>query len=241
MIIKSNNIILENSAIITRCIKYFNEHVFQYASKYNFNEWFVAGGAVLSTIRNGKIDIDQDADIYFRIINDLNTFKNELINRGYVITIETKSYKEFSCISEVVELKKTNTNTIDLICINKSIQEYIDEFDFTVCKCAVTTNDFYCCDSFFEDMGKYRLRIDKKLYNKNFIKRLQKYIQKGYSANEEDLVNIFMDIRNSQYNVDQQYVPLSLKNPLEKWEFGTDQMPFLKENKVEDNIPEIVL
>lgn len=66
----------------------------------------------------------------------------------------------------------------------------IQEFDFTVCCCAVDIKDVYMHEDFFADLAGRRLVVNKLPFPLSTLQRLQKYIRKGYSICNGGLLDL---------------------------------------------------
>lgn len=151
------------------CIEYFNYLIFDKLIINNLNCW-IAGGAVRDYYSLGYIT--SDIDIYFPNQDEFNKafyqfdyLKARLIYENEKIAIWLYNNKKF-------ELIKIYFSTPE---------ETINAFDFTVCCCAVSFNNVYFHETFFIDLSKRRLVINKLPYPISTLQRLQKYIKKGYT------------------------------------------------------------
>jgi hypothetical protein len=71
-----------------------------------------------------------------------------------------------------------------------SPEETISEFDFTICCVAMDRLFFYCNSTFFIDLAKKRLVVNKLPYPLSTLQRLQKYIIKGFRICNGGLLEI---------------------------------------------------
>lgn len=62
-----------------------------------------------------------------------------------------------------------------------SPEETIANFDFTVCSCAVDTENVYLHPHFFEDLAARRLAINELPFPLSTLERMIKYIKRGFT------------------------------------------------------------
>jgi len=76
----------------------------------------------------------------------------------------------------------------------------IAEFDFTVCSAAVDLKEVYTHETFFIDLAKRQLMINKLPYPLSTMWRMQKYIQKGYYMCSGEMLKLSKAIGALQTN-----------------------------------------
>lgn len=163
----------------TALLQCFNFIILDELNKYGIEAW-VAGGSIRAFFESelkSKIDIDvffPDTDRYVEAI------------------------AKFCHLPKLRETKNSTTykfkgRPIDFVgppYIFSSPTETIQNFDFTVCAAATDGEKLYVHDMFFEDLKNRHLRVVKLKDNLEDIvvmRRLQKYIHKGYIADDETL------------------------------------------------------
>lgn len=65
---------------------------------------------------------------------------------------------------------------------NMKTDEVIDSFDFTLCQAMVTTDGIKVGQHFWESIATKHIRVHKITFPLSSLERLQKYVQKGYTA-----------------------------------------------------------
>jgi len=158
------------------CIDFFSKKFFKkFDEELNNNTW-IAGGAIRDYFSEGYISKDVDFFCTDRktMAKLIILFRNEFQYKHYLIT--RNAVKGFGFIYG----KK-----IDIDIVKKPFQNptlTIDAFDFTVCCFAVNSNNFYYHKSSIFDLIRKRLVIHKLPHPVDTLKRLNKYIGKGFKA-----------------------------------------------------------
>lgn len=130
---------------------------------------WVAGGSCRDYFSLGYAK--SDIDIYFPNSSELEKAKKWFLDNKGEIKFENNRLIVFHYEKYKFELIKIYFS---------SPEETIEQFDFTVCCCAVDKVKIYYHDTFFIDLAKKRLVINKLLFPLSTLQRLQKYIIKGY-------------------------------------------------------------
>jgi hypothetical protein len=142
---------------------------------------FMAGGKLRQTF--DKLDTNKsDIDFYFFNAYEQSRAANKLQDGKFSIT---------RSVNNLISLENKEGTNIDLIYTKtKSIEECIGEFDFTICCVAISDMYLYYHDTFFEDIKNRRIVINNLAKSKKPLKRLGKYLDKGYTASDETLESI---------------------------------------------------
>jgi hypothetical protein len=153
---------------------------FEILKKFNSYCW-IAGGAVADFFLDKK---PVDIDVYFPSEKDKEAAVNKLIKMGG---------KKIRTYPLGIKVKYRGT-TYDLCYLKPTPQETIDHFDYTVCAAAIDKDEkFYSHEDFFEHVEEKRLYyMGDKTENQRVhflprVRRLKKYLKKGYSIDEENL------------------------------------------------------
>lgn len=166
------------------CIEYFRKRFFKLMSEDLTNRVWIAGGAIRDYFNDGSISKDVD---FFCI--DRHSMAELVLHlrkhyqfKPYIITKNAiKGHATLLGKSIPVDIvKKPFHNAMDCI----------DKFDFTVCCMAVSYNNFYYHRSSIFDLIRKRLVIHQLPYPVDTLKRLQKYIKKGFTACNGTLLSI---------------------------------------------------
>lgn len=176
------------------CIDFFRKMFFNsFSDDLNTRCW-IAGGSVRDYFDKGKVSKDVDffcvdrktmAELV-RVLRSKYQYKAYLITKncikGYV-TIKGEKI-------DVDVVKKEFTNPINCI----------DAFDFTVCCFAVNSDNFYYHISSIFDLIRKRLVIHKLPMPVDTLKRLNKYVKKGFTACNGTLLTLAKEIAKQDPN-----------------------------------------
>lgn len=190
------------------CVKYFNRVILDELAPICI-AW-VAGGCVRDYFSIGKLS--SDIDLYFTCEEDFQKAKKyflETTTRSVeevvddVKTIKTfpkkKAIKTFEN-DNVVKVKYAGRE-FDLVRkFFASPELTIEEFDFTVCCAAVTSKKVYTHNTFFIDLAKRQLMINKLPFPLSTMWRMQKYIQKGFYMCSGEMLKLSKAIGELQTN-----------------------------------------
>jgi len=147
----------------------------------NFGYCWIAGGAIPSVLRGGKIN---DVDIFFPNEKGRQEAIKKILSMGARKLDSYPSGDRFNLNGKVYDLIHTGRNPAETIL----------NFDWTVCCAAIDKKgNFYCHEKFFDHVGAKKLNFigncssTYQLAFKNKTKRLSKYLEKGYKIDEEML------------------------------------------------------
>jgi hypothetical protein len=165
---------------------------------------WVAGGAVRRLIT----DIPEEADYDFFFANgaQLAAFAKELESKGAVKTGENEmnvAYK-MPAADKLPELK------IQLIRVsyNARLEDAIEQFDFSLCKCGFDGTDFVFGEFTLFDLGRKRLIPDNITFGVSSIRRMIKYTKQGYTICSGGLTSFLQQIADNpaKINSDIKYI-----------------------------------
>lgn len=171
---------------IENCIKYFNKLILNELKTLEIEAW-VAGGAVRDYFSEGFLT--SDIDLYFSTLKNFEKCKTFFIRTDGKIVFENDKVIKFKWKDKKIDLVKTVFN---------NPQHSIDSFDFTVCCAAVDNDNLYYNPTFFIDLSKKQLMINKLDYPISTLWRLQKYNLKGFRICKGELTKIIEAIQNSK-------------------------------------------
>lgn len=193
---------------LENCVKYFSKTILDELKEVCIT--WVGGGCVRDYFSVGKLT--SDIDLYFICEEDYLKCKKYFIEQDTVTiskeedgkTIITKFPKQKAKI--IFE----NDNVTKIIYKGRpydlvrkyfpSASETIKEFDFTVCCAAVDIHNVYTHETFFIDLAKRQLMINKLPFPLSTMWRMQKYIQKGYYMCSGEMLKLSKAIGDLQTN-----------------------------------------
>ena len=166
---------------IQKCVKYFRELILD---ELPVNCW-VAGGALRDYFIEGNCDTSKDIDVFFQNEDD---FKKASL---YLNKITGSDFSNGDVTNFTINQRK-----IQLIGLHnfKNPKETIDSFDFTICCAAVDKQTVYFSEKFLDDIKKKELIIQKLPYPIGTLKRLQRYVKKGFTMSESNLCKLALAI-----------------------------------------------
>lgn len=165
-----------------KCVEFFGGLILNFLP---FDCW-VAGGALRDYFIDGHCDNSKDIDVFFQYSGEYREARARLR--------ELKAKEIF--INDYVSNFSFNGHTIQLIGAHqfKGPQETIDKFDFTVCGAAVDKDRTYFLPTFFDDLKEKNLSFHKLPYPISTLKRLPRYIRKGFAISNRDLLHLADEI-----------------------------------------------
>jgi hypothetical protein len=162
---------------------------------------FIGGGAIRDYLSGSEV---KDIDVFTankEAEEKLLAFfkeKGKLINENTLLANYTYKDRWF----QVIKGKHYNTG-----------YELIDSFDFTICQAALGVEielypeqnrkdlvvHFLSADNFFQDTLAKHLRVHKITYPLSTLERMQKYIQKGYTACNGTLLEVAKSMKDVDF------------------------------------------
>ena len=160
----------------------------------NFNVWF-GGGCYVRTLLNEKI---ADIDFFSSDRTELAQLVKLLRKSGYKLYFSNKN-----AIKGYIENKfgRINIDIVKLIFPNEI--ETIRHFDFSVAKIVTNpkTNKCFYYSSVFVDIMQKRLILPHKLPAPlGTLKRMQKYIKRGFSACDGTMLTLSKQLAEINFN-----------------------------------------
>lgn len=174
---------------LSNCINYFNKLILN-ELKDVCNCW-IGGGAVRDYFSVGYIT--KDIDLYFPNEEEYEKCRIYFSNKWSKELFDNQNVKK-------IVYNKRNIDLIKHYFAGPS--EAIQEFDFTVCCVAVDRDNVYTHPTFFMDLAKRALVINKLPYPLATMWRMQKYIQKGYRICSGGMKDIAMAISKLELHKD---------------------------------------
>jgi hypothetical protein len=138
---------------------------------------WIAGGAIRRTIM-GK-EPESDFDFFFRDADQLGTFADGLLERGYRKVRETEHHIQFrGAPNGGVE------RDVQLIRFKyyQSAEDVIDSFDFTICMVAFDGETLTAGEYALFDLGRQTLAIHQVTFPVSTMRRMIKYTKQGFRA-----------------------------------------------------------
>lgn len=180
----------------------FAKKLFEETSKKldTVNFW-IAGGAIrafveapgLESLSDGKsVAMSKDVDCFFNDPNDMEKAKKSLLDQGYRIGKTRKSSYVMEKEGEVEYDLVFN----DFAYSGKSI---FSDFDFTNCCVAYGKEGLSFGDTFFDDVQKRKLNINRLKLPYHTIQRAGKFMKNGYDLSIVDKLVIFEEAANAPW------------------------------------------
>lgn len=170
---------------IKQCVNYFHNLIIDELQSIKINCW-VGGGSVKSYLASEPI---YDIDVFFATKDDYNKVYSYLINdKQYFVIFESDNATKI----------QFGRKKVDLICQSfyPSATDCIQQYDFTIVMAAIDSGGLVYHKDFFIDLAKKSLVINTISNPLSTLKRLQKYIKRGYTASNQTLADIFTMIEN---------------------------------------------
>lgn len=169
------------------CMVYFRKVLLRFIPDDMANNIWVAGGALRAYLSDEKIsDIDLFSNDRRHLARLVIILRKELKFKPYIITKSAiKGWCDYKGKKFKVDVVKRLFN---------DPQHTLDNFDFTVCCFATDGTFFYYHKTAAFDLLKKRLVINNLPSPVDSLKRMQRYIQKGYFACNGTLLTIAKEI-----------------------------------------------
>ena len=159
--------------------------------------YWVAGGAVRNAFE-GHQQPQKDVDFYCR--------SPEHIERlGFLLALQGWNPSFSSQYSETFTHEKISYKVQIVNHTYKSIEECLAHMDWTVAQCAYAEDRFYFGDWTLQDLDSKSLRVNQLQPPGNLIPRLVKYVQYGYSPDQETMSEISHSIQSSKISYTKRY------------------------------------
>jgi hypothetical protein len=149
----------------------------------------ISGGSILSILNDEPIT---DYDIFFRNENDYK--------KCYELLCNDSEYENiFNGLNGNKFEHKNKTYTFDLVFSlyfdNKT--NLTNHFDFTICQIAVDKYGIEYSNNFEDDFKNKKLQLNNIPVPGSTLKRLAKYIKKGYTIHNDELEKLYVAIQNT--------------------------------------------
>jgi len=159
---------------------------------------WVSGGAVRDFFLYGGVLKETDIDIFFHDQNNYDIAKNyfeETCRNGgvYELVYENDNARRYK--------HKDTEYQFELIKrFYPDPKRTINSFDFTVCCCAIDRSGIYYHETYFIDLAGKNIVLHNVQSSPGTLSRIQKYIEKGFRINNDQIVNLYDQIRNDIAN-----------------------------------------
>lgn len=143
---------------------------------------WIAGGSVRRVLM-GEKEVKSDIDVFVPNKEAFSLLEDFLLKKGFQVL---KSNDNNITFQFQYEDKKAEIQLISAV-FGESIENILDEFDYTICQFAINPKDIntlYCSDSALFDLARKRLVINKITYPVASLRRLIKYTFQGFYACE---------------------------------------------------------
>ncbi len=159
--------------------------------------YWVAGGAVRNAFE-GYPQPQKDIDFYCRSPEHIDRLGFLLARQGWNPSFSSQ-YSE-TLVHEKISYKAQIVNHT-----YESIEDCLAHMDWTVAQCAYAEDQFYFGDWTLQDLESKKLRVNQLQPPGNLIPRLVKYVQYGYSPDQDTMSEISHSIQSSQISYTRRY------------------------------------
>lgn len=159
--------------------------------------YWVAGGAVRNAFE-GHQQPQKDVDFYCRSPEHAERLGFLLARQGWNPSFSSQYSETFT--HEKISYKAQIVNHT-----YESIEDCLAHIDWTVAQCAYAEDRFYFGDWTLQDLESKRLRVNRLQPPGNLIPRLVKYVQYGYSPDQDTMSEISHSIQSSQISYTRRY------------------------------------
>lgn len=178
-----------NNENVLDAVKFFGNLGLDYLWGNNVICW-VAGGAVRDYFSLGHIT--SDIDIFFPNEHEFKNAQSALADLDYKPTFENERVVNYQINNLKFQLVKIRWF--------ESPINTIDQFDFTVCCGAVDENGVYLHETFLVDLARKRLIINILPFPISTMQRVIKYVRKGYTICNGNLLTLSKGISTVNFN-----------------------------------------
>jgi hypothetical protein len=144
----------------------------------------LAGGALLSHFTNQPV---RDFDLYFRNQKDYEAVVSNIPGTFALVPQTSErsvTYRRTESIHGQMYVRVLNLIKDKF---PQSPEDLISEYDFTVTMCAMTHESIVYHPQYFMDVATRALRVYNPENATSTLYRMQKYIQRGYSIDQENM------------------------------------------------------
>jgi hypothetical protein len=159
--------------------------------------YWVAGGAVRNALE-GHQEPQKDIDFYCRTSEHVDRLGILLVRLGW-------HHSHYSQYSETFTHERLPYKAQVVKTIYPSVEECLAHMDWTVAQCAYAEDRFYFGDWTLQDLESKKLRVNKLQPPDNLIPRLVKYVQYGYTPDQDTMSEISHSIQSSQISYTRRY------------------------------------
>lgn len=152
--------------------------------------YYIAGGCLRDLFSIGHIT--SDIDVFFpnrkEVAKAIKALRKNKVKCGF----HNKQLANFYYKKQKIQIIKSF--------LYPTVQDIINDFDFTVCSVAYDGKAFYCHDGFFYDLAAKRLMINHVRLPLNTLSRVVKYVKKGYTICNANLLILSKEIAKTDFN-----------------------------------------
>ena len=164
----------------------FQDEIFSFIDYY----CWIGGGAIVDLVIFNKITHDYDIFFPASSIDDLlKTLRK----------FEKSGISDFVSIEDHIFSFMWRGKKINLVCklICDDVYEFIRFCDLSVSSIAIDSlNHIYMSSSWFDDISNMKIRLGTIMYPLQTLKRIIKYTRKGFTIEDEELVNFINQFVN---------------------------------------------
>lgn len=156
---------------------------------------FIAGGSLRSLIdKNDKIN---DIDVFFISENEIDATEKLNQAKVYFLGYPERYKKVFECPEGKLITYKDLMSGLKIQLINDKVitnpESLLNNFDFNACRFAIYGGWLYYSRQSIKDVKSKKLSLFNLIYPVATIKRVYKYMDKGYQVND-CLISIVRDL-----------------------------------------------
>jgi len=177
----------------------------EYLPKVRDGRW-IAGGAIRDTLQG--LPITSDIDYFVRNKEEKERFIQEMSIEH--LRAEKISENDHNITWMVPIPKRDEKIKVQLIIINyyETLEDVLDTFDFTITQFGYDGTTLVCGEYSLWDLARRRLAIHKVTYGVSTVRRMMKYMQKGFTACGGCISTLLLEISSnpSKIEADIQYI-----------------------------------
>lgn len=163
-------------------------------------KYFVAGGAIRDILLGSE---PRDFDIYFEDESEQKRIVELYKKAGGVVVRESPNTQTLSMHLQPTKQFSNPPKNLKFDCIRKTfgtVHDILDSFDFTICCAAVKPGVFHHHSDFFQHLLTKSLYFNCIQNDVVVIRRMAKYLRKGYFIDSTELVKAIECIRNAKFD-----------------------------------------
>lgn len=165
-------------------LKHFDNLIIKELNELDIH-FYIAGGCIRDYFMSKRTS---DIDLFFTREKDFRTVLEHFIRNEVEIILNN---------DKVVKLRYKDVifDLVKMLFANE--EKLLNSFDFTVTQFAISENlAFYYTEEAFQDLVKKQLMLNNLQYPESTMKRVRKYMMKGFNICHEEIDKIILAIRD---------------------------------------------